>query len=411
MAVKNQGVNITQSFVSKLEYGENRKIWDAVLKGFGIRVHKSGASYFLNYRDKYNKQQYYTIARTNEISLKDARKTAGDLLTEIRKGGNPLQERRSNKNLKTVAELCELYLKEGCRHKKASTIAMDKSRIECHIKPLIGNEPVEAITRSRVIKLMNDITDGKTAKDREKSDKLRGSRKVSGGQGAASRTIGMLGAIMKFAVDMEIINSNPCDGIKRPADNVRDTYMTFDELEDLGLAMREEKEIPPVVLTAIRLLLLTGCRRDEVQGLKWSEVDLENQCFRFEDTKTGKQMRPFGIVAKELLQSLEHNPEQTWVFPSRVNSKLHITDTLSPLKLLAAKAGIKKNITVHTARHTISTLSEYEDILIAPILGHSNRRTTTSLYRHNPNPSKVALEVADDISRKIADALDRKPIE
>ena len=257
---------------------------------------------------------------------------------------------------------------------------------------------------------MNDITDGKTAKEREKSDRVRGSSKISGGKGAASRTIGMLGAIMKFAVDMEVIHSNPCDGIKRPADNVRDVYLTFDELEDLGMTMRSAEDISQTILDAIRLVFLTGCRRDEVQSLKWSEVDLENQCFRFEDTKTGKQMRPFGVAAKELLQNIEHKPKDVWVFPSSVSKKLHITDTLSPLKNLATRAGIDKNITIHTARHTISTLSEYEDILIAPILGHRGRRTTTSLYRHNPNPSKVALEVANDISTKIATALNKKPI-
>ena len=76
MPIKNQGVNLTQSMVTNLPLGENRKIWDSNLKGFGVRVHKTGASYFLNYRDQYNKQQYYTMSRTNEISLKDARKQA-----------------------------------------------------------------------------------------------------------------------------------------------------------------------------------------------------------------------------------------------------------------------------------------------------------------------------------------------
>lgn len=124
-------------------------------------------------------------------------------------------------------------------------------------------------------------------------------------------------------------------------------------------------------------------------------------------------MRPFGIATKELLQSIVRDPKDIWVFPSSVNKKLHITDTLSPIKYLTSMAGIEKNITVHTARHTIATLSEseYEDILIAPILGHKGRRTTTSLYSHNPNPSKVTLEVADDISTKIAEVLDRKHVE
>lgn len=406
---KNKHANITQSYVEHIIYGSSEKIWDQNLKGFGVRVHKNGASYFINYRDSYGKQQYYTIGRTNEITLKNAKKEGASLLSEVRKGNNPLEERKTKHHLKTVSELCDLYLKEASRNKKASTILTDKSRIECHIKPLIGKEFVKSLTKAKIIKLMNDIADGKTAKDRQKTDKLRGTQKISGGTGAASRTIGMFGAILNFAVDMGIIDKNPCEGVKRPPDQVKDTYLTVEELGKLGYVMRHETNIPQTILNVLHLIMLTGCRKNEIQQLKWSEVDLENQCFRFEDTKTGKQMRPFGIKAKEFLKKIKPTTEKKWVFPSNVDSNIPITDVRPVLKRLIKKAGIKKDISVHTLRHTFATLCEAEDYLVAILLGHSNK-TTTSLYRHNPNPSKAILSVADEISTKIENALNSKKV-
>ncbi len=401
-------IKLTDAYVRKLVAGENKIIWDSEMKQFGVHIYKSRVSYFINYRNKYGKQTRYTIGATSAMSLKQAKAEAQSLFTEIRKGEDPLQTRKWNKNLKTVAELCDLYLKEGCANKKQSTIQMDKSRIHCHILPLIGNLPVAAITRATVKQLMNDIINGKTAKDRHKTAQLRGTSRVSGGKGAAARTIGMFGAIMKFAVDMGIIETNPCEGIERPQDEIRDTYMTLEELQKLGQEMRSCTTTPPSILKAIHLVLLTGCRKNEVQQLKWSEVDLQNQCFRFHDTKTGRQMRPFGIAAKHLLESIPQSEEYEWVFPSRIDNK-HITDSLSYLKELTKRAGINKNITVHTIRHTFATLCDCEDWFVASLLGHS-RKTTTSRYRHNPNPSPAVLSVADEISSKIEKALTALPV-
>jgi hypothetical protein len=78
--------------------------------------------------------------------------------------------------------------------KKAGTLLTDKSRIESHVKPLLGRRSVKSITRSDVEAFMYSIAEGKTAK-RSPTEKKRGLSNVRGGKGAATRTVGLLGAI------------------------------------------------------------------------------------------------------------------------------------------------------------------------------------------------------------------------
>ncbi|MBV8401512.1 MAG: integrase, partial [Acetobacteraceae bacterium] len=88
---------------------------------------------------------------------------------------------------------------------------------------------------------------------------------ASGGRGAASRTVGMLGTIMEFARRKRIIGSNPCRDIERLPERRQTRFLTLDEITKLGGARRglEAAGASPVGLAAIRFLLLSGCRQME----------------------------------------------------------------------------------------------------------------------------------------------------
>ena len=116
----------------------------------------------------------------------------------------------------TVAALCDLYLKEGASEKKASTLAIDKGRIERHIKPLLGKRRISEVTSADVRRFMRDVADGKTAADVK--TKARGRAIVEGGKGTAARTVGLLGGIFTFAVAEKLRTDNPVRGVKRFAD-------------------------------------------------------------------------------------------------------------------------------------------------------------------------------------------------
>ena len=85
------------------------------------------------------------------------------------------------------------------------------------------------------------------------------------------------------------------------------SYEFFDEAEikKLGRIINTCNYVNPYYLNVIRLLVMTGCRKREIENLKWSYIDFKHQLFLFPDTKTGAQDRPFGIAVKELLLQMK----------------------------------------------------------------------------------------------------------
>src|SRR6185312_15007694 len=118
----------------------------------------------------------------------------------------------------------------------ASTQAADKSRIETHVKSLIGHLTVRSLTTADVERMKSDIISGKTAKPR-KSEGRGGV--ASGGRGVAARTLGMLVTILEYArKTLKLIKDNPAKDVKRPADGKQLRFLSIGEIERLGKALR-----------------------------------------------------------------------------------------------------------------------------------------------------------------------------
>src|SRR5262249_35075432 len=154
------------------------------------------------------------------LTAEDARKMAKAALAEVAKGNDPSAQRSADRNAITMSQLCGTYLaaaekglilgKRG-RPKKASTLYADKGRIERHIIPLLGCRPVRDLKTPDLIRFMRDIAAGKTADDIKTG--FRGRAIIKGGAGTASRTMGLLGGILSFAVLDGIIPTNPVRGV------------------------------------------------------------------------------------------------------------------------------------------------------------------------------------------------------
>lgn len=408
-------VKLTLPFIKTLPSPERRTTyWDMSLPCFGLRVSPSGAKTFIiKYRNQHNKIRWYKIGNCPPMTLEKARTEAREQLQNVSHRKDPAKDKEDAKNAKTVAELCDLYLAEGVNHKKQSTITIDRGRIETHIKPLIGKEPVASLTQGQVIAFMNDIIKGDKIRRASKSGKPRGVSRVSGGPTAASRSVQLLGAIMEFAIRHHIIKENPAHNIELPKANRREVFLTEGEIRALGRILEHPhwRDLHKAHCDIIKLLLLTGCRRREITNMQWSEVDFTNQVFRFHDTKTGPQNRIFGKGALHLLRELEKNKTSDWVFPS-IRGNGPITNPLKPLKaMLHTKDDDgklildKPDLTIHALRHSFASMGAqmgiHEDI-IGLILGHK-RHSVTGIYIHTVDNTLV--NVADRISLKIESAL------
>jgi len=149
-----------------------------------------------------------------------------------------------------------------------------------------------------------------------KTKKLRGKAVVRGGAGTATRTVGLLGGILTYAVEAGIIQTNPAHGVRKPKDNVRKRRLSEAEYRILGRMLRDaaKQEKYGKIVDIVRQIALTGCRRSEMIGLKWTEADTESSCLRLEDSKEGESIRPIGLPDVEYLERRRTESVGTYVF-------------------------------------------------------------------------------------------------
>jgi integrase len=367
---------------------------DGALKGFAVRMKASGvAAYLIQYRNKEGRTRRLALGRVGTLTPEQARALAADKLHEVAKGGDPSAERHATREAMTVSELCDFYLKDAKGRIKESTLAMDRSRIERHVKPLIGRRGVARLTLADVEKMQADIAAGKTAKARP--EKGQGG-KVNGGRGVAARTIGMLSTMLEFARRHKIIETNPARGARKFPDKKRTRFLSMDELAALGRAMgeAEAKGRSRTGIAVVRALALSGCRRDEILTLPWAWFDAKARCIRFADTKSGAQIRPLGVTAVEHL--LRQPRQCEFVFPAERGDR-HFVGIARVLRDLCDRAALR-NVSPHTFRHTFASIAAklgFSELTIAGLLGQAARGIT---QRYSHVPDSALLVAADRVS-------------
>lgn len=416
---KRAGVVLTKRVVDGATPASTRyDLWDSKLAGFGLRVEASGTKTFVaRYRSdgggRSAPRRFLTIGRYGPLTVDEARKHARVVLGAAAKGDDPAGQRQSQRREMTVSALVNLYEAEGCfvqrglrqgEPMKARTKAYTVARLRHHVGPLLGHKRVSEIGAGEIERFVRDVGAGKTARD-----EVVGPRKriiVRGGEGAARKVVRDVSAVFNFAKRRGIIAANPCDiAAVRKTDNKRDRYLTLEEVKHLGEAFTalEAAGANVKAVTIARLWALTGCRRDEIAGLMWSEVDFDRGLLILSESKTGKSVRPLGAAAIVILKLIAKDPVSPFVFPAELGNG-HYQGTKRLWPKVIAKANLP-GVTPHTLRHTMGSTATSTGEALAltgAILGHANARST-AIYAHVQNdPSRRA---ADRVSKTIASAL------
>ncbi|MDX8540078.1 integrase arm-type DNA-binding domain-containing protein [Mesorhizobium abyssinicae] len=156
-------IKITKTSVEAIEPCDFDQIfWDATLKGFGLKVTPTGSRiYLVQYRTSGGRSgttKRVTIGKHGSPwTAEAARAEAKSVLARVTQGADPAASKQFDRQMLTVAELCDKYLQEGTGTKKASTLATDKGRIERHIKPLLGKLKLTALTPAEIKKFIKNI--------------------------------------------------------------------------------------------------------------------------------------------------------------------------------------------------------------------------------------------------------------
>ena len=386
MALPSQGT-ITDHTVAALSAGRDTVVWDRALAGFGVRVYPSGAKVYVVQARGPEGSRRITVGRHGVIGAREARRRAALIVARIRKGEEPVPELPEPKGI-TVATLAERYLREHVAVRcKPITAAQYRLAIERYIVPALGTLPVSSLERGQVADLHHSLSD-----------------RPAMGNLAVAMLSRMIDQAIAWGVAGEM--TNPCRSVPRYRTRRRERFLTDAEFQRLGRTLDEmegESHLSPHAAAALRLLMLTGCRRNEILTLRWEDVRLEAQELQLSDSKTGPRTVSLSPEAVQVLASIERLPGHPWVIPGK-KPGARLSDLFKPWSKVRTRAGLD-DVRLHDLRHSFASraLALGESLpVIAKLLGHAQIQTTAR-YTHlardavKDAATRVAQGIAEDI--------------
>ena len=378
---------ITKQKVEAMQPGT--LLWDADVKGFGVRCRPTGSRYYvLKFRTR-GRQRWMTIGRHGAPwAPHTARKEARRLLGEVAADRDPAQARDSGKSVQTVADLASYFMKEHVEAKRKQSTAREYQRLlDKSVLPVLGKRHVTDVARADIARLHHSM-------------------RATPYQ--ANRVLALLSKFFNWAekYGYRPDGSNPCRHVERYRERKRERFLSDTELARLGVILaRTEREgtVSTYVITAIRLLLFTGARLGEILTLKWEHVDIERACLRLPDSKTGQKVLYLNAPALEVLAALprvEGNPHV--ICGERVGA--HLVNLEKPWRRIRAKAGLD-DVRIHDLRHSFASVGAAGGLslpMIGKLLGHTQAATTERYAHLAADPVRAASE---EIGKRIAAAM------
>jgi len=368
-------------------------LWDESLPGFGLRVFPSGKrSYCIQYRSG-GRTRRMALGLHGVLTPAQARQRAQELLSDAKLGADPSVRRRAARRSPTIAELAAKYLAEYAEPRlKPTSVRQFRKILRLHILPNIGSLRVGEITQGDAERLHTSLM---------KTPFM------------ANRTLALLQAMFTLAErwEMRPRSSNPCTTVRRFPEPRRERFLTDGEFTRLGKALREIEESNPNrsgAVAAIRLMILTGARRNEILTLKWDYIDWKYRELRLPDSKTGPKTIVLSAAALLVLEGLQKRQvDAEWVIPGKKPCS-HLADIMRPWQEIRAAAGIE-DVRLHDLRHSYASAGARAGLslpVIGALLGQS-QVGTTERYSHL---ARDPIHAANDmIGARIAAALDGKP--
>ena len=365
----------------------DRVFWDRELPGFGIRVYATGRKiYVAQARTPGGLPRRAAIGRYVEIPPEEARRKAAGIIDRIRRGEDPVPPPPVAEP--TVTDLAARYMTAhvavNCRPGTVETFGRLVNR---YILPELGDLKLSEVERSHVSALHY---------------------KCRGRPTQANQAVGVFSKMFKLAVawGMTPARPNPCRSVRRYKERGCERFLITEEYARLGRVLFKAEAEGPLVasgVAAMRLLLLTGCRKNEILTLRWDDIDRTASELRLRDSKTGARRVPLTPAVERVLARIPRIEGNPWVIAGQEPGS-HLKRIDSLWERLRARAGLD-DVRIHDCRHSFASeaLALGEGLpLIARLLGHKTVMTTAR-YAHLARDTEKAsaAKVGDSIGNDL----------
>jgi integrase len=360
--------NLTAMFVRTCSCPSGTKrvdIFDTSLPGFMVEVRSSGGkTFYQRYRDIRGRQRQFKIGSIAALTLTQARRKARAVLAEATLGADPQNEREELRAIPTLSEFVRDSYLPFAKNAKRSW-RTDETLLRLHILKRLGRLSLDEITTQQIADLLKRLQDAGYS------------------SGTTNRVLILLRYIFNLAQRWRApgVNENPTKGLKTAADVCRERFLTFEEAQRLLTALDGDEN--QVAARAIKLLLFSGARRNEITHAKWEFINWDQATLLVPLAKSGKsRLVRLNSSALEVLRSMPKMESNPYVFPSpltgRPSKSLHF-----PWDRIRKKCGLSE-VRIHDLRHSFASFLVNEGVslyIVQGLLGHTQVRATQR-YAH-----------------------------
>ncbi len=352
-------MRLTDAAIARLRpEGREFTVWDTRTPGLGVRVRPTGGKSFILLSKTDGRSRRTSLGAAASRSVDAVRMRCHALIAERASGQTRKPEAPLFRDFVAGAWTDAHFPKY-----KPSTRKRAGAALANQLLPAFGATPLDRITRAQVLDWFDAYS--------------------RGAPGGANRTLQLLRQILNFAIACGHLGANPARAIAPNRRTPLTRFLSREEVRRLHRALdrhamrsasaRQQADI-------IRLLLLTGCRRNEVLALRWSEVHPD--ALALEDSKTGPRRVPLSARAQAII-ARQPRGESPFVFPSPRDIARPRTTDLALWNTVRREAGIE-DVRLHDLRHSVASVAVMHGVpvpVVSRLLGHTNPQMTLR-YAH-----------------------------
>ncbi len=376
---------ITKLAINGMKPGE--VIWDTKLTGFGVRYQRRDKVFVYKCRIG-SRQRWFSIGKFGQPWTVDMAENRIKVIQgEIAKDADPAAIRDQKIHNPTLKEAGDLFLETEISKKSAATQVLYRDFLERLTYPQYGRTKVGEFKFSDTAALHHELRNTPIT---------------------ANRVVATLSTLFTWCElhGHRPKHSNPTKGIKKFKEKSKERFLSPRELTRLGVALNRaerNKTETAYAIAAIRLLIFTGCRRNEILTLRWTDVNLMRATLSLRETKTGSRLIYLSAPAISVIKPLPRVSKNPYVIVGEREGQ-HLVN-LRKCWLRICKVARLKQVRLHDLRHSFASIGVSGGAslpIIGKLLGHTKSSTTEKYSHLSADPVRAVNEA---MGRQIAELL------